>query len=328
MSAAIITNPYRLKLCSNIHKAPIILIRHIRSVFNEVNRIALNNNDTEFVKSIRFNRSLIDSDILNQAQLEMEKANALKELNIRHIITSPLKRTLITCNESIKKIEQSKLTINPPIVEVHPLLYEKIEDSCDLIRSLEENEKFFSVFNFRDKLFPVDWGKFNSMPYTLYDKRIYQLKNCRKLAIKNMNNANANNSYKTNYLGNSDNSNSFKLIDIDKDYYYNFGIKSLNSKEVNIEDVFGFLLDEMKKLSEINECIEDYESTFERIRELYKYVKGIVSGLDQSKNEKILIVGHSVFLKYWCTELICQETFKPKSETKKLGNCEIVGVEL
>lgn len=298
MASKTISNPYKLKRNKNIIESPIILIRHIKSQFNKLAEEAKESNSESSSYNARFNSSLVDSDILFQAEQEMIKADLLKNLNIKYILTSPLKRTLITTMESLKRIEESPNTFSEPTVEVHPYLFEKIEDSCDLLGSVTSNKNSFHEFYFRRNKFNIDWSAFDSLKD---DTRIYHLKHCRKIIKEG------------------------EVFDVNKDYYYNLALKLLEEDKLSYNEVLNRVIDEMAKLSRKNEFIEDFHSTFERIDIVNKRIKEIISNLDKSKDEKLLVVGHSVIFKSWYTDDIYSDTYNLASDSEKLTNCEIIG---
>ena len=302
MSLLKIKNPFYLKT-QDIQSSEVILLRHIRTVFNELNSIAKNKSDHEFVESVRFNKTLVDTEIMNNGEKDMIRANELSRLNIKHILVSPMRRALVTCQEALKLIEKSSQTIEPPVIEIHPYLFEKIEDSCDLIRPINENIEYFKEYSFRNKNYDVDWTNFNDITENI---NYYQLLHCRNTTINN------------------------KIIKMNKSHNYEFMIKAINENTIDYEDVQCHLIEEMKKLGKQGEHIENFESTFERIEKVNKRVNEIISNLDQSKNEKVLIIGHSMFFLTWYSEYVMKNTYDLICEDKKdvLKNCEILGVNL
>lgn len=302
MSLVKIKNPYLLKI-GDLITSDIILLRHIRTVFNELNCNACEKHDYKFVESVRYNKTLVDTEIMNNGEKDMIRAKGLSKVNIKHILVSPMKRTLVTCQEAIKIIENSELITEPPKIEIYPYLFEKIEDSCDLIRPISENMDYFKEFNFRNETFKVNWSNFDSL---IENINYFQLPFCRNTTING------------------------KLVSFENSHYYDFLTKATETHKIDYNDVQNYLIEEMKKLGIIHEHIEDYKSTFERIKKVNNRVKEILSTLDKSKNEKLLIIGHSVFFKAWYTDFVIEKTFDLVIENERniLQNCEIMGVNL
>lgn len=295
----VVKNKNCLKLNDKLSDSPIILIRHIRSLFNQMHDIAKEKDDVEFDNSVRFNTSLFDTDIIFKGEDQMERAKNLLNFNIKYIVVSPMYRALKTAFESIKIIEKSE-TSNPPIVEINPYLFEKLEDSCDLLPDLKKTMLLYDKFSFKNKTYNIDWSIFNNDKIEEH----YQL-NYMKLLKMNGKLLRSENYYMNNYE-NLKNSN--QNLD-----YYDF-----------LKD---FVLSNMKKLGDVK--IEDGRSVQERLSLVTKRIKELLNTLDSSKNEKILIVGHSVIFASWYAENLHEETLDFCQETtmRCLYNCEIIGAD-
>ena len=79
----------------------------------------------------------------------------------------------------------------------------------------------------------------------------------------------------------------------------------------------------------MDEGIENPQSLFERIGNVSKRVKEIVDNLDESKNEKLLIVGHSMIFKAWSTNKLEKESLEfDNKKIPKMKNCQVKGFDL
>jgi len=125
-------------------------------------------------------------------------------------------------------------------------------------------------------------------------------------------------------------SESNKLCKSEKDFYYNLASDVL-SRKGDYKVALNFAIKEMSKLGDIGEFIEDFQSTFRRLEEVKRSCQVIISNLSQTKNEKLLIVGHSVMLMSWYTQNVNVSDFSLARNEKdhwKLSNCEMVGISL
>ena len=127
-----IKNSISLLVNSNLKESKIILQRHLKTNFNQRAANAINNKDNSALFNCRFDLNLIDSEITSDAYDDMKRAEHLKYLNITRIYVSPSRRALLTAFASMKLIENSQNQSSIPQIDVHPLLFEKVEDSCDL----------------------------------------------------------------------------------------------------------------------------------------------------------------------------------------------------
>lgn len=295
----VILNKNRLKVNDKIGDSPLILIRHIRSFFNQMHDIANENDDLEFDKSIRFNHSLFDTDIIFKGEDQMERAKDLSNYNIKYIIVSPMLRALKTAFESVKIIEKSNSS-EPPIIEVNPYLFEKLEDSCDLLPNIRKNMNLYDKFSFKNKVYNVNWKMFTD--HNLKDH--YQLP-FMKLFKLNDKLLRTDNHYIKCYENLLESNENFTYSDYLKDY----------------------VLYNMRKLDDTK--IEDGKSVQERLILVSNRVKELMKTLDTSKNEKILIVGHSVIFASWYAEYLHQDSldFCKESTMRCLYNCEIIGAD-
>jgi len=175
----LLQNPLRTnlkKLTGNSqNSSSIILVRHAESLFNsEISKLkqfknTLNHSEYEDSHhKIRFNQDLIDCSITENGKMQCQTAGQELKKNgtqISHVIVSPLKRCLMTAENIINEMGHKNPNFKPPQFVVHPLIFEKIEDSCDLIQDIEKNMKLFSYF---------DWNMFKGITHA----PIYQYQYC------------------------------------------------------------------------------------------------------------------------------------------------------
>jgi len=132
-------------------KSELIILRHAESYFNiaihDLEKKIKFHDHCEFIRTknrIRFSPDLLDCDItekgLNQC-IEAGQNIKFNNYNIKYVFVSPMKRCLMTCENVLKSAN-----INPQVI-VHPMLFEKIEDSCDLIKDLKINMKCWNKYD-------------------------------------------------------------------------------------------------------------------------------------------------------------------------------------
>ena len=159
----------------------LFIIRHAESRFNKAihdiseglkNKNISKNEFDQRNSEIRFGQDFIDPPLTDLGQDQcLEAANILKTLEIKYVFVSPLVRTLMTLESIIERVNKnsSSKKINPKVV-VHPIIFEKIEDSCDLILDLNKNRKNFSHY---------DWSLFDRLDHP----PAYQLKYCNEVGL-------------------------------------------------------------------------------------------------------------------------------------------------
>jgi broad specificity phosphatase PhoE len=170
MEGKFLKNPLNsvLEMNSSKIKSKIILVRHAESFFNlEIKNLENLKNEIdqhEYFKlknRIRFDHGLIDCEITQKGIEQCRIAGkCLKDYKIKYIFVSPLKRCLMTL-ENILKISNHS---NSDVI-VHPLIFEKIEDSCDVLKDINLNMKSHEMY---------DWSMFRKIEHL----PIYQLKFC------------------------------------------------------------------------------------------------------------------------------------------------------
>lgn len=280
-----------------ILKSKLILLRHLRTNFNEDYEKAAEENNKLKALDIRCDKKYIDSDVFKSSKEDLIRAEEIKKYNIQKIYVSPTLRTVLTLLEVLKIIEQSQSEIVPE-VKVLPLLFEKIEDSCDIISNLNQRIVDYNSFSFRNKTYKIDWTEFNSS----VQNQIYQLKYMRNLF--------------------SDNNISF----------YNQALDLINTN--NISSIYddslltSQILDNIRKLSEKGEYIEDFSSVNQRLLHVKHQIYAENKENWDDKKSKILVIGHSVLFRYWYSKYVkSYETYEPIYSHNKLFNCEIKGVD-
>jgi len=137
-----------------------MLVRHAESKFNaEINHLKQFKStfSPDLYESmhwkIRFSKELIDCEITEKGVeqcVETGKELVKQKIKIGKVFVSPMKRALQTCDKIIeaylKENKKNGNNISPPKIAVHPLLFEKIEDSCDLV-DIKRNMQMFSGNN-------------------------------------------------------------------------------------------------------------------------------------------------------------------------------------
>lgn len=180
MSVRLAGNPLKIKsklikdkVCLNTRLSNIFIIRHAESHFNHAiddlksRRHLLNTEEyNQLNMKIRFGSELCDCPLthkgINQCS---EAAYLLNGVNLKYVFVSPLLRTLTTLEHLINGINKLGHKKFEGKVIVHPLIFEKLEDSCDIMPDIEKNMKNFSHF---------DWDLFRSIEHL----PAYQLNYC------------------------------------------------------------------------------------------------------------------------------------------------------
>jgi len=116
---------------------------------------------------IRFSEELMDAEITDNGKLQCYEAgkNLKDKINLKYVIVSPLKRCLQTTDNLLQSMSQNNAHFRKPEVIVHPLIFEKIEDSCDWLFDAKKNMAAFPHFN---------WSLFTSIEHL----PIYQFQYC------------------------------------------------------------------------------------------------------------------------------------------------------
>lgn len=162
-------NPLNISLHQSIedmHK--VIIIRHAESEFNkEISKIYDEEHKysketlEEMKRKVRNEERLIDCGVSEIGYIECKRAAlGLSKYQFKKVFVSPMRRCLITIKEILSEMKLE----NCPEIIVHPLLFEKVEDSCDLLKDVRRNMEEFKEFNW-DLFTEVD------IPY-------YQMKYC------------------------------------------------------------------------------------------------------------------------------------------------------
>lgn len=316
-------NPICLLTNPSVNESKFILMRHLKTLFNEGHHKAILSKDVNKIYSIRFNNSYVDTEITPNAVEEMKRANELTNVNVEKIYVSPMKRTLLTCLESIKLLEKSNKQKEPPIVEINPFLFEKIEDSSDLNNNLNTKKENFSTFVFRNKKYPINWDKMTSV-FNNNDYLYYQLRFCDQILDDKLAN---------NKIAKYDIENELKNNIITNNFYNYVLSKAKNmsdedlSEEIN-NNIIPNVIHEMKRLAEYDNdaFIESFDSVSYRLKQVTKDIQKCYPNPQNNIDNKVLIIGHSVLFQYWCTQSIKKDSFDPHIDRERLYNCELVGV--
>lgn len=196
-------------------------------------------------------------------------------------------------------------------VIVHPYLFEKIEDSCDLIGDIYQNRDDYNYF---------DWSLFNNTGFDKNSILFYQSKFCDNI---NNNEINLNENEAKRELEN----------------YYFETIKNeifktkINDRQKIKELYHDTIVSGINKLFDQEIFIESSFQTLERLNYFKEFILNFMEmkriGLDeQTINEKILVIGHSVLFKHFTSNYLSEEDFSPGPNEYKLSNCEFLGVKM
>lgn len=292
-------NPLKTKFHRDLQASKFLLVRHAESLFNHkihtFDSIATNKDSSDYKNQknkIRFSKDLIDCVITENGKIQCKTAaTQLKDLDISHIIVSPMKRALMTAHFILEELKMLKSSTNPKII-VHSHLFEKIEDNCDLLSDINNHKKEFSHYG---------WGIFDNFDDHLY----YQTKFCdvllENLALD-----------KTNY------------------YYSQIREKHTSSKDKSFNH-HDYILDVMLKLSDKGKYIESSTKTFERLNIVKDFLTKFENEnniLAKNKESKVLVIGHSILFKHLTAEYVNEDTLEPNENSYVLKNCEIVSLKL
>jgi broad specificity phosphatase PhoE len=267
----------------------LILIRHGQTYFNkaitELERYKYILDSEEYKRKlaeIRFSKSYIDTELTAKGKEEaVNSGTQMEGLNIRNIIVSPMIRTLQTCENIIKSFPSDQSKIN---VIVHPALFEKIEDSCDLEKSLTKAMKMFPHYN---------WDLFKGINYP----SIFQLKDCDTFPL----NYNEMNNY-------------YEHAIQQLPLYPNDSIERLHF----ILEAMSKLGEEGKY---IESSVNTIKRLFVMKKFLLDMIQSIQK---EDEDEKVLIVGHSICLQHLTANYLSENMLEPKEGSFILKNCEQV----
>ncbi len=203
----------------------------------------------------------------------------MDKVEIEYVIVSPMRRALMTCEQTLSANGSSK-----PKVIVYPYIFEKIEDSCDLMKDVKKNMKDFSHYN---------WNYFE----TSNIKNNYQLGSCdvwphdfeAKSLVVNQNGAAIN-----------------------------------DNNSISQEKQLDIVLKAMSKLGEEDKYIESSFNTLQRLGVFKNYINSFISQKENElhENKKVLVIGHSILFKHLTAPLIEEETHEP-IEKNVLKNCQL-----
>lgn len=276
----------------------LLLVRHGESIFQKRHRSIAhlkNKNHNEFMKlkhEIQYDPELCDCEISALGQEECYNAGRrLEQFNIKYIFVSPVWRALQSCEYILKGYFHNNGKKHPEVI-VNPLIFEKIEDNCDIVPNIYRNMDEFDDYN---------WEEFEKIPFL----PIYMLKYCDTIIdLKN------------------------DEIKLSRDTpYYNLCLNYFKKNlKYNHEEV---LLKAMEELDKKNVFIESSIKTYDRLFEFKLYLKRFLEENKLKNDEKILLVGHSIVFKHFFTKMIYENSFDPvenKDNYIHLENAEIASV--
>jgi len=287
-SKKIIRSPIFSNFKQNV-SSKLILLRHgesiyqqrLKEVVKEYHQLKSSNPNefTRLVNKVRFNPDLCDPVLSEQGKTESyEAGEKLEMLNIKYVFVSPLMRALQSCDLLLKgyidAIKKSGRSIKSPKVMVNPLLFEKIEDSCEIVPNIYRNMNSFKNF---------DWKEFKKLRQESLP--IYMLHYCDTVLDKTSNTAQVSNDNPY-----------FKLC-------FNLFKKNL---EYTHKDV---ILKAMEELSPV--FIESSFKTYDRLLEFKTFLKNFTKENSMKNDDKILLVGHNALFKHLFSNMIYQENFQP-----------------
>jgi len=297
----IIRSPLITKFEKNL-SSKLILTRHGESIYNkkirEINSLKLKNHE-EFTKlrmETRVSPDYCDCDITEHGQEECyNTGKKLESINLKYIFVSPMMRALQSCENVVKgyldanKINDSNKS---PKVMVSPLIFEKIEDGCDILSNIYRN---MSAYN------DYDWTEFKKLRQETLP--IYMLNYCDtiidvKTKEKKFSNDNP---------------------------YFNLCLSQFKKNlKFNHEDL---ILRAMEELGET--YIESSIKTYDRLIEFKTFLSRFLKENTLKKDERILLVGHSIVFKHFFTKMIYEDTFEPVEKEENyihLNNGETASV--
>jgi len=278
-------------------KSNLLLIRHGESIFNkEIKHVEeIGKSDPFFHEKrfhVKFTERLIDSELTDVGvQQTKDAASILRDTNIKYVFVSPLRRALNTCNkvlENLEEINKHNKHYRKPKVIVHPYLFEKLEDNCDLFSDIPRKRIKFSTY---------DWSMFND----IQNFPLYFLKFCDNYINE-----------EGKFCKTPSELENLKVPPL-SNYYLSRILK-------DNQPFWKFLLAEMLKLDKQGLWIESSESTFERNKifnkTLHEYSRKLKG------EEKILAVGHSIFFKHLTVPKYHHEELE-SGDFAYLKNCQI-----
>jgi broad specificity phosphatase PhoE len=283
----------------------ILLIRHGESIFNreiqQVEEIKEKRLFDERRNVVKFTNRLFDSDLTETGIIQSKKAaERLQHLNLKYVFVSPLLRTLNTCNNiltHIANLNRYNINYKSPKVIVHPYIYEKVEDNCDF---------FFDLKLKMNNFISYDWSLFESIQEQEFP--FYYLKFCDTYVNEE------------GKLCQTPTDTVTHKVSALENYFCEKVSKGFEEK--NYSFVEKFILDQLQKLDRHNAMMESSESTFQRNLIFNQFLNEYCGKI--TDNEKILTVGHSIFLKH-----LTLIDYKPDElqgdNFAYLKNCEIAG---
>lgn len=326
MTSKLLTNPLRSRVewgnCNNekLKKiiSPMLLVRHAESKFNkEIKNIEKLKNELpykEYIQiknKIRFTEEFMDCDITERGHEQcFDAGKLLRGVNIKYVFVSPLKRCLKTCQNIL---ESAGLE---PEVKVFPFIFEKIEDSCDLIRDINTNMSEWPNF---------DWSLFKEINHL----PIYQLQYCDNVHREGEYEINSN--IITPVAIASSSQESLGHIHISqvnskqtKISYYHQAIQ--NFSQFNRYDHHKIALNAMERLNKNELYIESSIKTMERLFNLKEFLTKFNKENKLERDEKILLIGHSIVFKHLTAQYMKENSYEPSGNEIVLKNCEIAGL--
>lgn len=294
-------NPLKTSRHHQMKDSNILLIRHAESMFNcELKHVKTMQeclHKDEFKtkwRHVKFTDRLIDCDITEAGHKQcIDAGKQLSDVNVKYIFVSPMKRTLLTCLNVLRVMKESKNSYYKseiPEVIVHPVLFEKVEDNCDILGDVHRNMKDFN----KPENIMYNWGMFGSMPHL----PIYQLKYLD-----------------VNHIGNHD-----------SEYFFSQAQDRFTKQ--NQYNHIPSLLEAMEVLEAQEKFIESSKMTIERLSIFKKFLHDFMTDKKNKMrdDEKILVIGHSVLFKHLLCSHVHEDTLEPTAETGVLNNCEITGI--
>jgi len=287
MSSKIIRSPIFSKFQRNV-SSKLLIVRHGESFYQkalkDVHHLKATN-PSEYSKMVniaRFNPELCDCDITEKGKKEcFESGEQLELVRIKYVFVSPLMRALQSCEWLLKgyldAIKKSGKSIKTPKVMVNPLIFEKIEDSCDFVPNIYRNMEAYKNY---------DWKEFKKLKQESLP--IYMLNYCDTVFDATTNSPQISN---------------------ENPYYKRCLSEYRTNLKFNHQEI---ILNAMK---EINPAfIESSFKTYDRLLEFKTFLKKFSKESDLKKDEKILFVGHSIVFKHIFTNMIYEESFQPVEE--------------
>jgi len=276
-----------------------------------------------------------DKEIINETNKllneNFEKKNLNEDLSLKNEINnnSNLSHFNYSTSENSNKIyNENYLHLKQIIREkkseikiiVHPYLFEKIEDSCDLIDDIFFNKDEYNYY---------DWSLFNNFGFDKSNILFYQSKFCDIVHNDFFNEREIKDSYQ----------NHFYFENINKEILKNQISEKLKIKELYHE----MMVDAIQRLFDNDQYIESSRQTIERLNYFKEFILNFIdmkkvkfnnSATDNylknniNDDEKILIVGHSILFKHFTSNYLTSQDMSPGPNEYKLGNCELLGIKI